>query len=195
MDTLKYSIRNLKSYYLGSVQYYNRDNVKITSKFSIKEALERYKSGIIQNTRKFIGKKYQYNNKYIPLLNTLKAENSNVKILVFTSPITADLLVSIIKNGDKLLEYKQWLNNLVSIFGQIYHFMGINDITTNNYSDDHHYYDHVGAMIASRLSGSPDLYTSKKFGTLLNAKNLSEYLTKFEKDLDTYKNPLPNLHL
>jgi hypothetical protein len=197
IDTLKYSIRNLKSYQLGSVQYYNRDNVKITSKFSTKEALERYKDGIIQSTRKFIGKEYQYNNKYIPLLDKLKVENPNVKILVFTSPITADLLASIIKNGGRLLEYKQWLSDLVKTNGSIYHFMDINSITTNldNYSDDHHYYGKIGALIANRISGVNNSSIPNDFGILLNMKNLPKYLTTFERKLKKYKNPLPELNL
>jgi|JYMV01.1.fsa_nt_gi hypothetical protein len=195
MDTLKYSVRNLKNYQLGSPQYYNRGNVKITSKFSKEKFMERYGSGLLQNTRKFIGKSYQYNIEYIDILTKLKSHNPDSEILVFTSPITADLLVSIIENGDRLLEYKRWLKNLVELFGQIYHFNDINDITTNldNYADDHHYYGHVGTLIANKLSGVPNLDMPKNFGILLNAKNLSEYLTKFEKSLDAYKNPLPSL--
>ena len=71
--------------------------------------------------------------------------------------------------------------------------MDINSITTNleNYPDDSHYYPYIGKLIANRISDFDTPKIPNDFGIVLNKDNLDEYLNKFEKKLNLYKNPLP----
>ncbi len=121
----------------------------------------------------------------------MKNNNPNADIIVFTSPITADLLAGIINNGDKLEEYKMWLNDLVDVFGEINHFMDFNSITINldNYPDLDHYYDDISDLIINKIlkknRGAPE-----DFGILLEMGNIAEYLNYFEETLKNYSPPL-----
>jgi len=193
-DALNYSIRNIKNYFRDSKDNkYNRDNVRYRNKASEEDRLRAYTKNIKRHTSYFVGQEYKYNPQYLSILNAVKNDNPDAKIIIFTSPISADLLVSIIKNGKRLEEYRKWLNDLVDIFGSVYHFMDINSITTNldNYPDDDHYYPWIGTFVANRVSGKTNDNIPDDFGILLNKCNLDDYLSEFEKEVRLYKNPLP----
>ncbi|WP_457747981.1 hypothetical protein [Sulfurimonas sp.] len=192
IGAIKNSLRNYKIFYTGAHQYYDRDNIKYAEKVSEKERFERYTKNLKRHTESFMSPKYEYNSNLISIYTSLKKNNPNTKIILFTSPITADLLVSIIKNGDKLEEYKQWLKNMVDIFGEVYQFMDINSITTNldNYPDDDHFYDNVAQMVANKIAGIENKNIPNDFGILLNSSNIDKYLINFENKLKEYKNPL-----
>lgn len=192
LDGFKKSKDNLINYFKGSKEYYNRDNIKYMKRVSEEERLARYTANLKRHTETFIGDNYEYNNELVTIYKTLKKDNLGTEIIIFTSPVTADLLVSIIKNGNRLKEYKDWLHNMVKIFGKIYHFMDINSITTNlnNYPDDDHYYCDVGTLLANKVSKSLNKNIPEDFGILLNKENIDKYLINFEKKLIDYKNPL-----
>lgn len=192
LDGLKKSWENIKIFYKGDKEYYDRNNIKYASRVSEKERLERYTITLKIHTESFMNPKYEYNTNLIPIYNALKSDNPNTKIIIFTSPITADLLVSIIKNGDKLREYKEWLKNMIDIFGEVYHFMDINSITTNlqNYPDDDHYYDNIATLLANKIAGIDNKNIPNDFGVVLNNSNIDRYLISFENKLKEYKNPL-----
>lgn len=192
LDGLRKSLSNIKNYYRGSKEYYDRNNIKYVDKVSEKERLERYTKNLKRHTESFMSKKYTYNTNLIPIYYSLKNDNPNTKIIIFTSPITADLLVSIIKNGDKLKEYKEWLKSMVAIFGEVYQFMDINSITTNlnNYPDDDHFYDNVAKLLANKIAGIKNKNIPHDFGIVLNKENIDEYLMNFENRINQYQNPL-----
>jgi len=192
LDSLKYSLRNIRNFYQGAKEYYDRNNIKYVSKVSEKERLKRYTKNLKRHTKSFMKPKYQYNTNLIPIYKSLKSDNPNTKIIIFTSPITADLLVSIIKNGDKLKEYEEWLKNMINIFGEVYQFMDINSVTTNlqNYPDDDHYYDNIAKLVANRIANNDNPNIPGDFGILLNRYNIDGYIINFEKKLNNYKNPL-----
>ncbi len=188
LDTLEHSIRNLIVYITGAETFYDREGNHFSNKISEKDKIERYQQGISRLTEEFIKDEYRYSDNYLSILKSLKSNNPNTDIVVFTSPITADMLASIINNGDKLEEYKKWLNDLVDVFGKINHFMDFNSITINldNYPDLDHYYDDVADLIINKIlkknTGVPD-----DFGVLLERENISEYLNHFEDTLKNYK--------
>jgi hypothetical protein len=196
VDTLRYSFINIARFLNRRDEnkgaFYDRNNIRFKDKASEKQRIEAYTSNIKRQTNYFTGKNYKYNHEYISILNTLKNNNPHTNIIIFTSPISADLLVSIIKNGERLKEYRDWLYNLITEFGLIYHFMDINSITTNlkNYPDDSHYYPYIGKLVANRISDFDNQKIPNDFGIVLNKNNLDEYLNKFEKKLNLYKNPL-----
>jgi hypothetical protein len=194
-DALRYSITNIKNHLMeGEIKhFYDRENIRYRPKVSEKVRIRTHTPGVKARTNNFIGREYKYNHKYIPGLSALKSNNPNINIIIFTTPISADLLVSIIKNGNRLKEYRDWLNNLITIFGSIYHFMDINSITTNleNYADPEHYYPYIGTLIANKISGFYNSKIPDDFGLVLNKGNLDEYLNKFEKKLSLYSSSLP----
>ncbi len=193
IDAFKKSINNIKSNLLKQPnQYYTRDNVKTRGKVSEKERVERYTKNLKRHTESFVGDKYKKNKEYINILKRLKKENPNTRFIVFTSPITADLLVSVIKNGDKIEEFEQWLKEIIEVFGEVHHFMTINSITTNiqNYPDDDHLYPKYMKLLANKLSGKENSNIPEDFGILLNNENIDNYMKDFKKQVTDYKNPL-----
>jgi len=192
LDGLRKSVANIKCFLNSAKVYYSRENVKYALRVSEQERFERYTKNLKRHTESFMKNKYEYNNEYLAILQALKKDNPDTKIIFFTSPITADLLVSIIKNGDKLNEYKDWLRLLVNNFGEIYHFMDISSVTTNlqNYPDDDHFYDNVAKMVANKIANVENSETPMDFGIRLNKNNLEDYLKTFETKLKSYNNPL-----
>lgn len=192
LDGLKKSLKNIRTSYRGDKVYYDRNNIKYATRVSEKERLKRYTKNLKRHTESFMSPKYEYNTNLIPIYKSLKNENTNTKIIIFTSPITADLLVSIIKNGDKLKEYKEWLKSMINIFGEVHQFMDINSITTNlqNYPDDDHYYDDIATLLANKVAGYDNKNIPYDFGVILNKSNIDKYLISFEDKLQNYKNPL-----
>ena len=187
LDLFKKSLKNIRYTYKGKDVYYDRKNIKYSHHVSESARLKAYTRNLKQHTEAFV--KRPLNPDYLELLIEIKRENPESQIVVFTSPITANLLVSILRSADKLEDYKTWLRNLVDIFGQVYHFMDINSITTNlqNYPDDDHYYDHVAKALVARISGRENEHLPKDFGVILEKSTIEAYLEKFEKAFALYQ--------
>jgi len=189
-DTLKKSFTNIK-YSLSNYKKhsYNRDNIKFNIKVSEEERLKNYKKNLKRHVEVMSEKNYTYNKNYIKILQEIKRENPNSKFIIFTSPITADLLVSTIKDGDRFDDYKRWLKETISVFGEVNHFMTINSVTTNlqNYCDDDHYYPYIGKLIANKLSNRENRDTPNDFGILLNSHNVDKFLQEFQDKIKYYK--------
>jgi len=189
LDTLKRSENNININLNNNEKiYYTRNNIKIKKKVSEQERLDRYTKNIKRHTENFIGDNYHSNKDYIDILKKLKKDNPNTKFIIFTSPITANLLVSIIKNGHKLKEFEKWLRDMIEIYGEVNHFMSINTITTNleNYSDDDHAYPHIGKLLANKISFKKNSNIPNDFGILLNKSNIDEYMYNFKQQLRNY---------
>lgn len=192
-DVCKRSIRNIKSNIFESPhQYYSRQNIKYRLKASENDRVKSYKSNLRRHTENFTGENYQSNSEYINILKHLKQENPQSQFIIFTSPITADLLVSIIKNGGRIDEFDKWLKDLIEVFGEVNHFMTINTITQNlqNYPDDDHYYPHIAELLANKLSSKDNDNIPSDFGVLINKDNVDEYMDRFKEQLMMYENPL-----
>ncbi|QFR42449.1 hypothetical protein [Sulfurimonas xiamenensis] len=172
IDALNYSLTNIKNSFFGAKDYYDRNNIKYQQKVSENERLHQYTKNLVRHTDELSGEKYIWNNDYRKIHETIKKENPISEFIIFTSPVTADLLVSIIKNGKRWKEYEKWLRELVAIFGEVHHFMAINSITKNlnNYPDDDHYYPHVAKLLANKISGVVNSNIPKDFGVLVTKK-------------------------
>lgn len=191
-DTLKISIGNIILSTQDSKHGYDRFNIKYQDKVSESERTKRYSSNIKRHTDELSGAKYCYDNKYIAYLKKIKNDNPETKFIIFTSPVTADLLVSIIKNGKRIDEFEKWLKEIIEVFGEVNHFMTINSITTNlqNYPDDDHYYPHIAKLLANKLSLKENKNIPDDFGIILNQSNIDEYMNIFKNELKNYNNPL-----
>ncbi len=193
IDALKKSIKNIKSNLLNKPnEYYTRNNVKIRGKVPEEKRFRRYTKNLKIHTKKFMGDSYKKNKEYINILKRLKKENPNTKFMIFTSAITADLLVSIIKNAERIEEFEEWLREIIEVFGEVHHFMTINSITTNleNYPDDDHVYPNKAKLIANKLSGKKNSNIPEDFGVLLNEKNIDQYMDSFKQQFKNYEVPI-----
>lgn len=188
-DTLRFSFKNFKNVYRNSQHYYTRDNIHYRGKVNEAERLEGYKTNLKKHTDTFIGENYLYDLQYKDILKKLKAENPNTKFIIFTTPISADLIVSIIKNGKRIDEFERWLNETLDVFGEVHHFMTINSVTRDlqNYPDDDHLYPEVATLLANKISGKENKMIPKDFGMILNKDNINTYMTQFKNQIENYE--------
>lgn len=187
-DTYKvYSVENFKASYRNEyifMRNYNRHNIAVptdkqkeTNEARIKDTLKTYEN-------KVYGETYEYNNNYKRILKELKQSNPDVNFIIFTTPVTSSLFNSLIESG-RLSDYQRWLKDVVEVFGEVHHFMYVNSVTTNfsNYYDGHHFYPHVGSLIAHRIVNNQDPNLPNDFGILITKDNIDFYLKDLEDGL------------
>ncbi len=184
-DTLKYSRDNFKS---KKSRYYDRNNVKHHKKYSEKKRKAKFRRGIEKHLKQFDDESYVYNKNYKQMLLDIKNSNPNSKIIVYTSPITSELLVSILNKKNRMVEYKRWLEDIVDVFGSFYHFMDINSVTKNfsNYPDDDHLYPDKIKYLANKISGVDSEEIPDDFGVVINKNNINDFFEKFNYKLNNY---------
>ena len=189
LSTLKKSFKNIKNSLFGEKLFYDRNNIKYQSVVSESERIKRFSMNMISQPSNFNGAKYIYNNEYINILKELKNENPNTKFIIFTSAITSDLLVSILKDEKRINEYERWLKETLEVFTEINHFMTINSITTNlnNYPDADHAYPNIVSLIAKKLSEKNSDDIPKDFGILLTKENIDNYIEGLKVEINNYK--------
>lgn len=185
-DTFNYSIDNIK---YKKNKYYDRNNIKYYNKYSENKRKKKFRRGITKHLKNFDNKNYTYNDNYKEMLIDIKKNNPNSKIIVYTSPITSELLVSILKKKDRFKEYKRWIYEIVGVFGSFNHFMTINSVTKNfsNYPDDDHLYPDKIKYLANKLSGYDNKDIPKDFGIILDKSNIKEYFDELESDINQYE--------
>ncbi|QFR48657.1 hypothetical protein FJR48_02525 [Sulfurimonas lithotrophica] len=187
-DMFEFSKKNIKNYFYNKeLIYYDRNNIKYHDIVDEATRKTRFKMTLLKHINDFKDKNYEYNENYIQIFEKIKQENKNSKFVVFTPPVTADLLVALIRDTKRYDEYKRWLYDLIYTFDKVYHFMDINNMTTNllNYPDDDHMYPKHINTVAKIISSE----TNKKdnFGVLLDKNNVKEYLDELQKKLKYYE--------
>ncbi|MFW2602015.1 hypothetical protein [Aliarcobacter butzleri] len=188
IDTFNKSIKNIRYSLIGRDMYYDRKAIKYKNIITKEELLKNYNSSIKEQTRILSYPNYKYNENYINILETIKNENPDTEFIVYTSAVTSDLLVSIIKNGKRWEEYKRWLYELIEVFGEVNHFMTINSITKNleNYFDDNHAYPSTLKLIANKLAKVENKDFPEDFEILLTKNNVDKYLENLKKQIEKY---------
>lgn len=183
------SIENLKIAMFGRDRYYDRDNIDYPIIISQVKRTSRYKKHLKKHLIVLTGDNYTYDDNYINYIKELKNENKTTKFIIFTSPITASLLVSIVRDINRVDDYERWLREVISVFGEIHHFQTINSITTKieNYSDDDHYYDYIGKLVANKLSNIDNPNVPNDFGIILDKDNIDLYIQEFKKQIKNFK--------
>jgi len=191
-DALKESIKNIKYSMKGTARvYYDRDNIKYRTKLSEEARLEKYNYNMNQRLIQSSEGKYHYDNNYLKRFKKIKADNPNSNFLVFTTPVSANLLVTLLRTNHRFPEYKRWLNELLEVFGEVHHYMSINTITTNleNYPDAEHYYPHIAKLLANKSTNKSNPDIPNDFGIILNKHNVDEFLNKLEIEVNNYNLP------
>ncbi|APW66136.1 hypothetical protein LPB137_09850 [Poseidonibacter parvus] len=185
-DTVENSLKNISYSFKDKKIYYDRNNIHYSETIDKIKLEKRQRNGIIQLTKNFMNSNYQWDSNYKKRLIELKKNNPETKFIIFTSPISSELIYSIIINGEKLDEYYNWLKDTIEVFNEVSHYMFLNDITTNlnNYFDSSHYYPFIGDIIAKDLSS---LHKYSKHKIILNKSNLDTFFNDFKNNINKFK--------
>ncbi len=175
-DTLSYSWKNYKA--SRETQYpvnfaYNRENVKRLSRVPLEQtwqmemdAKERFREGLYAN--------YAYDT--MPeQLKKIKNASPGSQFVAFTTPVHENFFALLGEMG--LYDaYEQWLRDSVAVFGRVYHFMYLNDITQDlsNFYDGSHLYPEIAAKMVAFIQGRGD--ETEDFGIVLTPENIEENL-------------------
>lgn len=183
LDVLDYSRHNYRLSKVGEIveaRNYNRNNV--AEAFQIDN--EQREKETIEKINKFRNEfykdeKYVYNPEFKEMLKTIKKNNPNTDFILFTTPIYTGLFDALIEEG-RYPDYVKWLEDIVEVFGEVYHFMYPNSVTNDmtNYFDGHHFYPEVGTMIAHIINDERSKEEPKDFGVLLTKDNLIDSLNQ-----------------
>ncbi|MFC4402953.1 hypothetical protein [Gracilibacillus xinjiangensis] len=171
LDVLNYAKKNYrlsKDDKIILLRSYNRYNMTFAREFQPETIRKETEAKVVKFRKLFYGDNYEYNPEFKEVLQQIKEDNPNTEFVIFTSPISAPLFEAIVDEGN-LDDYHHWLNEIIDVFGGVYNFMGVNTVTSDilNYFDGHHYYPHVGEMIAKRISADNPTGVPDDFGIYL----------------------------
>ncbi|WP_457598101.1 hypothetical protein [Hydrogenimonas sp.] len=197
IDALKHSMESVKRLEHPTISDYDRNNVRHCSievsaskrEHNIEKNIEEYRNPLLLE--------YRYRSGWKNLLQNLKERNPNTRFILFTTPVSEPFFRTFIIEGRHLDDYARWLRETIEVFGEVYHFMDLNDVTCNmnNFFDAHHVYAPVDRWLAHRVSGANDTTVPRDFGKLLTSDNIDTYLHAFRARLaDTRQNLSQNPH-
>lgn len=183
LDVLDYSRHNYRLSKAGEIveaRNYNRANVARAFQIAPEEIARETADKIDKFRNEFYrDEKYEYNKEFKDMLETIQHNNPNTTFILFTTPIYTGLFDALIEEG-RYPDYVGWLEDITDVFGEVYHFMYPNSVTNdlNNYFDGHHFYPHVGTMMAHVISGERRADEPEDFGVLIKKDALEEQLHK-----------------
>ena len=131
---------------------------------------------------KVYGENYQYTDTLI-FFREMLDEFPNARFIVFTTPVSSHLIKLLVKQGH-FADYERWLRDLVNVFGEVWHFMYLNEITLDddNFKDAHHFSNKVANIIAAKIFENKN-NIHFNFGIKITRETI-------EKDLDFLKDNL-----
>lgn len=178
-DYSKHNFRLSRQNKIVEDRNYNRENVAQAQPIDLKEKEKQTTEKIEKFRTMFYGDTYEYNHDFKKILRELKENNPHTDFIIFTTPISTRLFDALIEE-DRYYDYVQWLTDITDVFGSVYHFMYPNTVTNNidNYFDGHHFYPHVGTLIAHRISGENTAQIPADFGYKIEKAELASYLDK-----------------
>lgn len=174
-DVCFYSARNVRQLFAPTTHiFYDRNNHKKVLPVSAKYKAIQIAHDMAEFKRYLYGSTYQFTD-IRPQLKKLRDENSSCRFIVFTTPDSLPLWRYLLQAG-RLEDYLRWLSGLVDVFGEVYDFMGENQLTSNmeNFQDAHHLTPLAAHKMVNRmLMGSSG--STQGFGTLVTRGNFTEY--------------------
>ncbi|NLM70994.1 MAG: hypothetical protein GX181_03400 [Synergistaceae bacterium] len=183
MSLLRRSLSNIKRDLITRdlLDAYERGNRKI---FGRQMPIPRPENAILNSVASDVaryreqvyGKTYEYLD-LRPTFTELKEAFPDTRFIVFTTPVSSNLLRLLIEEG-RLDDYTRWISGVVEVFGEVWNFMYHNDVTMNNfnYKDAHHYSPLVCRAIIRRIYGLPIDDEFEEFGVRVTPENLEEHL-------------------
>jgi hypothetical protein len=133
------------------------------------------------------GASYVYNEQIGEIFRRLRATYPQTRFIVFVPPETA-MMHRLIAETGRLDDYARWLGTLVDIFGEVYDFGGINDISLDIgdwWYDGHHLYPELTRILYDRMLGAGgDEYAN--FGERVTKNNLAAHLLAHRQQLTAF---------
>jgi len=190
-DTFKKAMKNLKidNNFVDERVYDKNYNL-----FVSKKEMEINHKNIINSAKKF--KKQFYNSRkpidnFKQYINSMLNNNPKTKFIVFTTPVSKELLEVITKDKSLYLLYERWIDALVSSFGEVNHFMYLNTIakdSSNNFYDSHHMYPHTADKVYTDLNTGRETDNMMK----INKNNLNQKI-KYLRKINLINNNIKDL--
>ncbi|GAE44107.1 hypothetical protein JCM21738_789 [Mesobacillus boroniphilus JCM 21738] len=189
-DTLDLSVPVLKSSLQDKPtfvdhRYYNRKNVAYP--FPVTDELRkmRIETIVVEFFKK--DEPYKYDPNIKKILNEIIKANPDTKFIVYTTPVTASRLMIQLENEDYKLGFTKWLRDLVETFGEVHHYMRINEGTLQleNFSDSHHFIPSFGNKIVNEIWNERG--KEPELGVVLSKKNIDREIMKLESDIREHK--------
>jgi hypothetical protein len=170
-----------KANHYDGARSYTRNNIAQTTypNDDMEQSWQEFK----KNFKAESAKPFMYDHDYRKRLQAIKEAFPNTELVVFTELMPAKRLQTILHNDNRYEAYSRWMNEMVDVFGTVYSFHTVNEVTTNvdNFFDWLHYYPNVGYLIIKSLENREDQSTIMQ---AVNKGNLDEYLENVVVDID-----------
>ena len=185
LGTLKQSRRNFMNYLYGRHIYYDRDNVKYSTRLS-DELTDQNMKLLMEHFEKsnapYAFSKYRYFKGYRAYLAALRDRNPGARFYVYVTPVIDPFMKAMVKY-DILDGYEAWIRDIVDVFGECYDFMiptRFSKDYRNNFHDPNHYYPFIADMMIDAMYNSKD---PEKSGICihLTRSNINEKLALIRK--------------
>ena len=191
---LKESISAIRNdiYNRATDKYHRMDNTLFVQKMplpvssstlskNIESQLLTFKSGSYGN--------YEYRDNSSDY-RALIASFPEAKFHVFITPVTHYLLQLMISEG-RWDDYERWIRDLVNIYGEVWNFMYVNQVTSNvskYYKDAHHYSPEIAGVIVKKLYDLPVSPDFDGFGIKITTQSLEKDIEFLKKNLNFIDN-------
>jgi len=161
LSTLQFSRRNFMNYLYGRHIYYDRDNVKHTTKLDMKDTqfnMMRLIEHFEKSDKAYSFNNYKYNPGYRATLQEIRDKAPAKNFVIFTSPVAKPFMTSMVRAG-LLDEYERWIRDIVDVFGECHNFMIPSRLTgdyMNNFHDPNNCYPFVADTMIDAMYNSKD---------------------------------------
>ncbi|MEY9973306.1 hypothetical protein ABH966_003690 [Lysinibacillus sp. RC46] len=182
-STMHYALFNYdisKANHYDGARSYTRNNIAQTtySNDDMEQGWQKFQ----KNFKAEAAKPFMYDTDYRKRLQAIKDAFPNTELVVFTELMPAKRLQTILHNENRYEAYSRWMNDMVDVFGTVYSFHGVNEVTTNenNFFDWLHYYPNVGDLVIKALENREEQSTIMQ---TVDKGNLDEYLKNVVVDI------------
>jgi len=182
LDTLSYSLQNIKYFFQKRNDTYKYNYVKRTAPES-HNTFKQYTAHIQGGLKSY--KRYRYCTNYdINYKNEIKKLVKNyphIKFIVFTTPVSSNHFQLMISQN-LYPQYEKWLRDSVNVFHQVRHYMYLSNITKHpneNFLDSNHAYPRIYNCISDDLLHRQS--ACQDMSILLNKNNINTQLALLRK--------------
>lgn len=187
-DTYKKASEN-KDYSLGEFhegyRTYNRAN-EVSTTYVNPKINDLFRLSIPDPDTIYSTKEIPYNDQYKAILETIRDEHTDSKIIPFTDPMSAVRLKEYLANPNQLEAYERWFEEMVEVYGQVYSFHSVNEYTIDPtyWFDELHFYPNLGDIFVAHLDGS---MKNEEILTIVTSENIDTYLTDLKNEVQAFQ--------
>lgn len=187
-DTYKKASEN-KDYSLGEFhegyRTYNRAN-EVSTTYVNPKINDLFRLSIPDPDTIYSTKEIPYNDQYKAILETIRDEHTDSKIIPFTDPMSAVRLKEYLANLNQMEAYERWFEEMVEVYGQVYSFHSVNEYTIDPtyWFDELHFYPNLGDIFVAHLDGS---MKNEEILTIVTSENIDTYLADLKNEVQAFQ--------